>query len=323
LRIDQPERSVAVFAARETAEELASTVMAALRAVPTTSRSVVEILVNGNDALAAAAAAHAATLSIGPHVSVRVWALPFGDKAQTWNKYIYEIWDGTDFAHCIDGYARLRSDAIVVLERALVAHADAMAGTGLPSTGRRVQRLRDEMMRDGGLHGNFYCLRKTTIDGIRSRSFRLPIGLYRTDGTMGAAIAFGLDPATHPWSPKRFIHVEPGATWDTDAKPLMSLAAIRSQFKRMLRQQQGALENAAVRHYFAESRVAIGDLPRDVRDLLAGWVARVATPGKPFPAGWLQRAILRRALAPADRTLAARPARLIYESPPHPRGFDT
>jgi hypothetical protein len=315
LRNNPPDRSIVVFAAREKPDELARTVDAALRAIPAASRSVVEILVNGNEALAAEAAKFAATLSINALVTVRVWALPFGDKAQTWNKYIYEIWDGTDFAHCIDGYARLRSDAIVVLERALAAHPDAMAGTGLPSTGRRVQRLRDEMMRDGGLHGNFYCLRKAAIDGIRAREFRLPIGLYRTDGTMGAAIAFGLDPATHQWSPKKFIHVEPGATWDTDAKPLTSVAAVRSQFKRMLRQQQGALENAAVRHYFAESRIAIGALPRDVQDLLVGWVARVAAPGKPFPPGWLQRAILRRALAPADRTLATRPPKLVWQSP--------
>jgi hypothetical protein len=310
-------RSIAIFAARESADELTRTVHAALRAVPLTGSTILELLVNGNEALAAAMADRLSTLSRADSTDVRVWFVAFGDKAHTWNWYINEVWAGQDFVYFVDGYARLRSDAVTLLERGMCANRDALVGTGLPSTGRRVRHLREAMLRERGIHGNFYCLRKAAIEGLKDRDFRLPIGVYRTDPTMGAAIAFGLDPQNRDWNPGKYIHIEQEATWDTDTKSLVDLGALRSQFKRVLRQQQGALENAAVRHFYADSGAPIGALPRDVQGLLRTWIERMQQQGKAPALGWLQRMALRRALATVDRRLATRPARLLYESQTH------
>ncbi len=317
MKIASPMRSIAIFAARESADELTRTVQAALHAVPATGSTVLEILVNGNEALAKAMAERVPTLSRHDSVELRVWFIALGDKAHTWNWYVTEAWAGQDFVYFVDGYARLRTDAVALLERGMCANPDALVGTGLPSSGRRVKHLREAMLRESGIHGNFYCVSKAAMEGLRLRDFKLPIGIYRTDPTMGAAIAFGLEPRNRDWNPKKYIHIEPDATWDTDPKSLVDLGALRAQFKRVLRQQQGVLENAAVRHFYADSCMPIGALPRDVQGLLGTWLERSAQQGRAPVLGWLQRVALRRALAPTDRGLASRPAQLLYESRSH------
>ena len=171
---------------------------------------------------------------------------------------------------------------MTLLERGLSANREAFLGTGLPSTGRRVRHLREAMLRESGIHGNCYCLGK-------------------------AAIAFGLEPQNCDRGPKKYIHIEPDATWDTDIRSFVDLGALRSSFKGVLRQKQGALENAAVRHFSADSCLPIGALPRDVQGLLRTWLDRLQLQGRALALGWLQRMALRRALAPVNRRLAPRP----------------
>ncbi len=106
---------------------------------------------------------------------------------------------------------------------------------------------------------------------IRTRDFRLPLGIYRTDATIGAALAFGMDPSVNPWNPRAAIAVSEHATWDIDHKMWWSIREIASYMKRKKRQAQGALENAAVEDLFAQRRIAPEHLPRTVEELVLAW----------------------------------------------------
>ena len=127
------------------------------------------------------------------------------------------------------------------------------------------------MQREGGLHGNLFALRGQTMHALRERRFRLPIGVYRTDGILGAALAFGLDPQRHDWDPKRRIALAPEAGWEVEAKHWWRWSDARAQWRRLERQAQGTLENRAVSDWLATRRRPPQELPGTVDALVSRW----------------------------------------------------
>ncbi len=155
------------------------------------------------------------------------------------------------------------------------------------------------MLADGGLHGNCYALRGSTVSLLRARGFRLPLGLYRNDSLIGAVMAFGADPAREAWTPRR-IAVVADATWDNDVAPL-GVARLRTYVKRRLRQAQGTLENEAVREHLAVRKRSPESLPRTVSELVAGGPSDAIARHRVVERPWL-RAASRRLAAPVDWT---------------------
>lgn len=272
--------SIAIFSARETPEVLKKTVAAALRA--STPETPIDVLVNGNRALADQITAVFRVGSSSEAERVRVWYLAQSDKANAWNQHIHHIWDGSSLAFYVDGYVELDPGAIDQLTRAMQAHPEAMAGTGVPSVGRSSKSLRQEMLTLGGMHGNFCCIRDSALLAFRSRGIRLPLGLYRTDSTMGAMLSFGLAPAQNEWNPLKYIAIAPDATWVTEAKKWWRRADIQASYKRLDRQAQGRLENKAVRHHLAVRQLPPEGLPRTAAELVIDWVARCPEEAAPL-----------------------------------------
>ena len=205
-----PSCSVAIFAARERLEDLERTISATITAVH--EDTVIDILVNGNAALADAVtkwARQAPGAAGHAHSRLRVWSILLGDKANTWNQYLYEIWPKSQIAFFIDGYVRVEADSFVRLAAGLLASPEYLAGTGVPSVGRSAKVLRDEMLKIGGIHGNLFALKATTIEALKEINFKLPLGLYRTDPVLGAVLSFNLAPSKFPWNPKGRILVTP------------------------------------------------------------------------------------------------------------------
>lgn len=254
--------------------------VAALRAsTPTTP---IDVLVNGNRTLADHLAAAFRAGSSTEAARVRVWYLAETDKANAWNQHIHHIWEGASLAFYVDGYVELDPDAIRQLTRAMQAHPETMAGTGVPSGGRSSKRLRQEMLALGGMHGNFCCIRDSALLALRLRGIRLPLGIYRTDSTMGAMLGFGLDPARNEWNPLKYIAIAPEATWSTEGKKWWRWADIQTSYRRLDRQAQGRLENNAVRHHLAVRQLPPEALPRTVAELVLDWVARCPEEATPL-----------------------------------------
>lgn len=266
------EWAVAIFAARETpgmVRQAVAAVIAAAR-LPT----VIDVLVNGNEALAEQLEEDLASAApAGGLVEIRLWLIRYGDKAHTWNQYVHTIWPDARCTFFIDGYVRVLPDALAKLDDGMTGATGALAASGVPSSGRTAARLRSDMLRDGGLHGNLYALAKAAMVHVRQASFKLPVGIYRTDSALGSALGFGFEPARHAWSPREFIHVEAHASWLTDEKQWWRYSDLSGQLKRKLRQAQGTLENLAVRQWLAIEQRLPEHLPSNVVELVLSWAA--------------------------------------------------
>ncbi len=261
--------SIAIFAARETPEALTSCVRAALGACAG-RQACIDVLINGNPELADAFSGIATTLDSGG-ARLRVWSIAAPDKAHTWNEYVYRIWDTGGMAFFIDGYAQVRPDALAAMERRLAETPDALGATGVPTCGRSATAIREQMLREGGIHGNLFAISAEGMEGIRRVGFRLPLGIYRTDPLIGSVLMFRLDPVNNTWDPRR-IAVAADATWHVDGIEDINWKNIKSQFKRILRQAQGDLENKAAREHLAVRKLPPQQLPLTVAELIANWI---------------------------------------------------
>lgn len=261
--------AVAIFTARETPSVLAGTVRAAIAAC-TGRRATIDVLVNGNPALAVDFADLAKTIPRDA-CTLRVWSIAAPDKAHAWNEYVHRIWDTGGTAFFIDGYARVKPDALDAIDRHLALTPSAMAASGVPTCGRSARRLRERMLRSGGIHGNLYALKGDSMEALRQTGFRLPLGLYRTDPMLGGALTFRLDPVNSTWTRGSVVAVA-GATWDVDGISELSFKNIAAYFKRQLRQAHGALESRAFREHMAIRRLPLQSLPATAQDMIQDWL---------------------------------------------------
>lgn len=263
--------AVAVFAARESVGTLAECLSAVLASCSGKASSI-DVLVNGNHALAEEFMKFTSAMEPteeGP--TIRVWFIPFGDKAHAWNEYVYKIWQPSDVAYFIDGYANIRRDALELIDAGLRQAPFSLAASGVPTIGRSASALRTAMLTEGGIHGNLYALKGETMSMVKETGFRLPLGLYRTDPVLGAAINYGFDPVANTWNTNRIL-VHPGATWYVHPGVWWRPKDLLAQFRRILRQAQGHLENRAVHEHMTIDRRAPRFLPSDVSELVSRWI---------------------------------------------------
>lgn len=303
--------AVAVFASRECASELLLTINAIVAA--SNQRTVIDIMVNGNPTLAKETARLLVDTNLSTAgLAIRVWSIALGDKAHAWNQYVHHVCPSAGLYFFVDGYVHLMRDALQLLDDGLEAHPSALGGTGVPTTGRTAAALRQQMLTEGGIHGNLFALKAPTMQVLRQKKFCLPLGIYRTDPTLGAALAFGLDPTQYEWDIKSRVFVHPQVTWTTIEKKWWRYAEIKSQFKRILRQGQGVLENKAVENFLAVQKRAPEQLPRTAAELVLGWVKQY--PAEAAAAMWrapLSRLALDKFRDKRDWSCAAEPPVLV------------
>lgn len=263
--------AVAIFTSREAPDVVLEAVVAATQAasVPT----VIDVLVNGNPRLADAVARRcvAEVCSAGVRARIRVWHIELGDKAHCWNEYVSRLWPGAEATFFVDGYVRVKPNALEALVRAMGSHGYTLAASGVPTVGRSAHAIRIEMSREGGIHGNLFALKRSTMDALREKGFKLPLGIYRTDPTLAAALAFGLDPSRHAWEPRQRIAVAYDATWDVETKHWWRWSDVRASLRRMDRQAQGELENKAVAQWLATCKRSPYEMPSTVLELVRWW----------------------------------------------------
>ena len=307
--------SVAIFAARETPEELLKTIRSVTTAA--TEPTIVDVLVNGNTTLAPRirksfenALSHETEAAAG---TLRIWHIKQGGKGHAWNQYIHLLWPQTEISFFVDGYVQPKPDAFVRLARHLRDTPAALACTGTPSSGRTAQRIREEMLSDGGLHGNLFALRSQTIEELRQTRFELALGLYSFDTVLGAILAYGLDPQTKQWDAKGRIIVAPDVTWTTEEKRWWRPADVKTQLKRYINIAQRVLEREATKYYLQKRKLPIGSFPKRVDDYVLTWMSEC--PEQARKALWrspLSRVALRRITRPADWSMAVLAPELVY-----------
>jgi hypothetical protein len=305
-----PHWAVALISSRESPATLQASVQAVLNAVRAPTR--VDVLVNGNPELAAAMQGQLPQLTPpgGVAVQLNLWHIALGDKANAINTYLHHIWAGADTTFFVDGYVRPNADALTQLHRALANSPQHLAASAVPSMGRSADALAQRMAEVGGLHGNLHAIAEAAMRSMRAQGFRLPTGLYRTDSTVGAALAFGLAPERQGWAMAAHILNVPSASWSVDVRPWWQPEMLRAHWNRRLRQAQGDVENWAVRYWFSISKRPLGTLPATVQQLVRAW-------NQQDPSGVTERVrghpLRRRAL---DRLLAPSQAQQVAPAQP-------
>ncbi len=309
-----PEWAAVVIASRESSEVLMRTLDALAHAA--VRPLLVDVVINGNDELALACARR---LSPRPALwpaalQLRVWSLALGDKAHAINTYVHQLWPGSPVSFFVDGYARVRPDALQQLATTLSAHQpEALAAAALPTSGRGAAAVTADLHTHGGLHGNLFALGAPALQTMRSLGFRLPLGLYRVDSTLAAALAFRLEPGRFEWAVKRNIVFAPQARWDVDTGPWWRPATWQAHARRRQRQAQGDLENWAVRHWLLLNRLPAEGLAPTVEALVQRWAQQDPEGfAARLQGGRRRREAWQRLSQPApDRSAAATPPQLV------------
>lgn len=322
MSMSPPRVAAAILSSRESPETLLSAIGAAA-ADPALCDGVLDVVVNGNRELAGACNARFDNGALGDTwPMVRLWFVPLGDKSHAWNTYVYELWPGAACTAFIDGYVRTASGALGILHRGLSEAPEALAVTGVPTVGHSATRLQREMMSGGGIHGNLYALNRTAMELVRGKGFRLPLGLYRTDPLLGAALLFRLAPDSDSWDSRR-IKVLPDATWQFDSLRWWRAADLVTQGRRLLRQRQGTLENLAFRYHLCDMKLKPGALSGTAAQMVNTWVeACPAEARRVLRWSPLLDHALRRLRLPRDWSSAGLPANLLWHSGRKPNTDD-
>lgn len=256
--------SIVISAAREHIDTLRETLRSCTMACQGLT-SKFHLLINGNLQLAKDAVELVNT-EFAEH-EITTWHFALADKANCWNTYCHSIKEPSYLHFFIDGYVRPNPDSIKVCLDYFQKYQPA-AITGVPSFGRSAKKLREEMVSQGGIHGNLFAMSDESISKVVESGFKLPIGLYRVDSVIGAAINFHFSPEKHSWDSTR-IKVLESVSWEIDPQKWYSWKDLKSQVKRMLRQGRGILENRAVKQLFAIEKSPLRLTPKTANKLIS------------------------------------------------------
>ena len=262
--------SIAIIASRESPEILGGTLDAVIAAAAGRD-AVVDVIVNGNRPLADAMAGKLASLTAPDGVLVRAWFVPFGDKAHAWNVFVHEIYQPGRLAFFLDGYVLPRPHALALLQSTVEQDAAIVAVSGVPESGRTATTVSAELVATQGLHGNLHAIAADALALLRSKQFKLPLGLYRVDGMVGAVLRYRCEPASHDWNSGKIV-VEPRVRWLVAEPSALNWAGVRGAFKRRLRQAQGELENRAMRAHMTTRRLPANAMEETAAAFVQRWI---------------------------------------------------
>lgn len=207
-------------------------------------RVLTTLIVNGSSDDSAAVAWETARRR---GVALAVWTIPYGDKANAINQFIYRLREPAGSYVFLDAYVKIGPNALAALDGCLAAHPEAVAATGVAVNGRTMREHMVPTLTEGGrLHGQLHALRPDFVDRFVARKLRIPLGLYYGDGLMGSMAMHDLDPVNIEWDQSR-IASRADATYEIPELSLFRARDLKRQFRRKIRQMRGRLESLAIK----------------------------------------------------------------------------
>src|SRR5699024_4118512 len=159
-----------------------------------------------------------------------------------WNTHMHELEPNADIAFYIDGYVWVKPNAFSLLAEGLNNEGTRLAATGVPTQGRSADKLRANMIENGGIHGNLVAIRGSVMHQLRAMGFKCPIGSYLCGVLNGCMLNCNMNAGEDKWD-RRSILVHPEASWGKPEETYADPRVIKGQIKRSLRQARGFLEN--------------------------------------------------------------------------------
>lgn len=164
-----------------------------------------------------------------------------GDKAATWNRYLYEVsaHDPEDSVQVfMDGDIWPEPGSLEKMAYALCSMPEVSVIGGLPMCGRNRDRYRQLAMDKHLIYGGIYATRGSWLTWARRVGFRIPIGLIADDSVL--TNAFTTLPDDLRKSNLRRVHHLPDCGYCfTPIRP-WRLGDLRKYLRRMVRYRLGA-----------------------------------------------------------------------------------
>lgn len=227
----------------------------------------VTVLLNGTTDDSAERAAQALRAH---RLNGRIYAIEEGDKSNALNQFVHRLRPPAATYFFVDAYVAVAPGSLSRLDARLREAPLTLAAAAVPTEGRSAAALREEMLRDRGLHGSLFALRGSFLDRLAAKGYRLPLGLYRGDGMMGTFVMHDLDALGGGWHSER-IAVEPGATWQVPSVRSWRWENLVRHIRRMMQQGRGRLQNRAIRDVIY--RHGFDALPLDADELALRFVS--------------------------------------------------
>lgn len=117
----------------------------------------------------------------------------FGDKCNAWNLYVHEHASAASVHFFVDADVRFTYKAFPQMHRTLIESDSANAIAGLPFSGRNIDTYKKMVTEGWSLFGNCYGLKHSFIELVKSKGFRLPIGLGWIDSAITKIIYKDVD----------------------------------------------------------------------------------------------------------------------------------
>ncbi|MBB4642010.1 glycosyltransferase family 2 protein [Rhizorhapis suberifaciens] len=194
------------------------------------------ILVNGSTDRTASIAHQIAA----ERTNVQVHELHPGGKSRTWNRFVFDIWNGShDVMIFMDGDAEIAPGSLEALAEALTRYPGANASSGMPMNGRKHLTYQEILRSERGLFGDLYAVRGDFLRRMRDKKIRLPDDLIGDDGLIAALAATDLQDEAH-WDRERVVPAD-GAGFYCEPVNVLNLRTWRMQYRRMI--------NYSVRHF--------------------------------------------------------------------------
>ena len=297
---DDLDWQIAVFGQNEAARIGAC--LTSIARASTSLRVLVTLILNGctdNSAELALKAAEASALPL------EIYTIQHADKSNAINRFFYDLRKPARYYCCVDGYATISSGTLIAFANALEKNPQANAASGIALTGRSEPLSTPQTVNVGGvLKGQLYSPTGQFLDRMVRSGVRLPIGLYRGDGLLGSMAAHDLDAIGKPWDNSRVIGVK-DATFEIKPLSPFSSRDLKRQFRRMIRQARGRLENAAIKQTIYRSDYA--SLPEYADAMIADFLKNNPVGTKGIAEGLFTSMALRE----HSRAVVAAPASLV------------
>ncbi|MEO0892917.1 MAG: glycosyltransferase family 2 protein [Pseudomonadota bacterium] len=219
------------------------------------------------------------------HPCVSLCSIALGDKANAWSFYTFNISVSIEAeAHVfVDGDVVMRPGSLKAVRKALTDYPDALAVSGLPYGGRTADTWRARVLREHGLPGNFYVLRGSTLEKMRSENWCLPVGYMGDDTFLQWILKRQLNASAEP--NKFAIRPVPDAGFDYESIPNRTLSGLWMLYRRQRAYAMRDIQSKLLSdHVLASSQ---NRPPRDITALYANakpWTALFGPFGriKPF-----------------------------------------
>ncbi len=165
--------------------------------------------------------------------------ISLGDKCNAWNEYAHSYLSEADIHFFVDSDVVFTPNAFPILFNVLL-NSERTAITGLPQSGRNIERYTELVVRYSCLFGNLYGLKREFLERIRERNIGLPIGLSWIDSQITKLVNEDLNDNKDDY--QHWVTYVEGVGYEFSSLKPWKIDDIKLYINRIIRYQTGQLQ---------------------------------------------------------------------------------